>query len=228
MSTFSSLARRRHPRFLHRTWASRDAQSTELSVLRYTAEPTPFIPSERWPSSTPVPTTGRHLELQLLNKVAEGRIGLVHFVQVLGETSGLSELLRDDVYDYCFEPDDGKASSLWDKWKHAPDQLLVAVLVMEKLGEPYYQDCPGDDLPYEREDLRNVMRFNNVLRVVNPGLFGPRYSCYHRWRFINFDKSRCSVFADEAEEDREFAESRIEEVGASHFGIGFGTIRVEL
>lgn len=51
-----------------------------------------------------------------------------------------------------FRPDDGgcKASSPWDKWKYDPDQPLVAVLVMEKLGEPYYRDRADDDPPHER------------------------------------------------------------------------------
>ncbi|KAK0213797.1 hypothetical protein IW262DRAFT_1497635 [Armillaria fumosa] len=176
MSTFSSLTihdfcTERGPVAMHR--------ARTLPSLRYVAEPTPFIPSERWPSSTPVPTTGRHLELQLLNKVAEGRIGLVHSVKqcrgsaTLIHSSGRPEAspiprrfgfftipiadcipwdgvsmkrtdgvdwLPDDVYDYCFDPDDGgyKASSPWDKWKFVPEQRLVAVLVMEKLGEPCY------------------------------------------------------------------------------------------
>ncbi|KAK0231918.1 hypothetical protein EDD85DRAFT_743925, partial [Armillaria nabsnona] len=109
-----------------------------------------------------------------------------------------------DVYNYCFDPDDGgyKASSPWDKWKYAPDQPLVAVLAVEKLGEPYYQNCPGDDPPHERyvESNRFIVcsdiilgktcvrpRFNNVLRAVNQGLFCPRHKCYHRWRLIDFD-----------------------------------------
>ncbi len=47
-------------------------------------------------------------------------------------------------------------------------------------------------------------------------IFCPRHNCYHRWR-LDFDHSRCSVFTAGAEEDREFAESRIEEVGVPHF-----------
>ncbi|PBK82497.1 hypothetical protein ARMGADRAFT_1090370 [Armillaria gallica] len=144
--------------------------------------------------------------------------------------------LPDDVYNYCFDPDDGgyKANPPWDKLKYAPDQPLVAVFEVQKLGEPYYPDCPGDDPPHEREDLRNVvydldqagfvhadMRFNHVLRAVNQGLFCPHHKCYHRWRLIDFDQSHCSVFTTEADEDREFAESQIEEVGAPHFWYGF-------
>ncbi|KAK0231930.1 hypothetical protein EDD85DRAFT_1026230 [Armillaria nabsnona] len=212
------------------------------------------MPSDQWPPPDPVPTTGRHLEIRLLDKVeASGlpelcikvaksrhcrslareawfysrlatlqgnaipccfgfftvliadcipwnRISMKKIDQVDGD-----DWLPDDVYDYCFDPNDGgyKASSPWDKWKYAPDQPLVAVLVMEKLGEPYYPDCSGDDPPHKRRDLRNVvydlgqagfvhadMRFNDVLRAVNQGIFCPRHNCYHRWHLIDFDHSR--------------------------------------
>ncbi|KAK0190037.1 hypothetical protein F5146DRAFT_932458, partial [Armillaria mellea] len=59
---------------------------------RYAAEPTLSVPSDQWPPPASVPTTGCHLEIRLLEKVAEGRKGLAHSVQILGEASGLLEL----------------------------------------------------------------------------------------------------------------------------------------
>ncbi|KAK0462838.1 uncharacterized protein EV420DRAFT_1476629 [Desarmillaria tabescens] len=225
MSTFSSLTIHdfcieREPITMHR--------APSFPSLRYTSEPTIPIPSDQWPPPDPVPITGRSLEIRLLDKVAEGRAGLVHSVQVLTEASpSLPELcikvakprycrslareawfysrletLQGSAVPLCFgfftapiadcipwnrislketsaEVDDWLPDDMgvtkpihhaWDRWKYAPDQPLVAVLVMEKLGEPSYQDCR--------------------------------------------DPSHESVFTPEAEEDQEFAESRIEEKGS--------------
>ncbi|KAK7685342.1 hypothetical protein QCA50_011706 [Cerrena zonata] len=92
-----------------------------------------------------------------------------------------------------------KESSSWNTWNNDPEEPLLAVLLMERLGEPHEEDHPDiarGDLPLVLKDMvesgvmQHDLRWNNVLHArEDDDTICPRHKVKHLWRVIDFDRS---------------------------------------
>ncbi|RDB26008.1 hypothetical protein Hypma_006396 [Hypsizygus marmoreus] len=99
--------------------------------------------------------------------------------------------------------DDGRtcwADSPWSTWQPDPENPLLGVLILERLGATYSRKT-YDENPQSRMDIADLVddlssvtiqhddfKFNNIVRTPS-GVVCPRHGYAHEWRVIDFDRS---------------------------------------
>ncbi|RDB25552.1 hypothetical protein Hypma_006380 [Hypsizygus marmoreus] len=108
-----------------------------------------------------------------------------------------------DEYTFNEYRDDGRTcrtDSPWCEWRPDPKNPLLAVLVLEKLGEAYSEKVFDTDRN-SRKDVVDLLddlfsanvrhgdyKFNNVVRS-HTNIVCPRHGYAHQWRVIDFDQA---------------------------------------